>query len=246
MTMDEHIEDRIEAYLAGQMDPQARSAFEVQLAADPNLQAEVDLHGKLMGAIETEMLRRELRLIHVAQVNEADTGGRRIAFRPGWKTLAVAASVALLVGLGWLLTPRQPSDEALFAAHFSPAPGLPTTLGLSDSPQFDEGMISYKLGAYAASRTTWQPLIEQQPNNDTLRFFFGASYLAENQTTAAIDYLEPLIGKSGSAWQASAQWYTALAHLRNGEKAKARPLLESLSAVPGDYQERASRLLAEW
>jgi anti-sigma factor RsiW len=64
--MDEHTQDQIEAYLTGHMEPKAKSTFESQLAADPELQTEVALHSQLMGAIETEMLRRDLQEMHEA------------------------------------------------------------------------------------------------------------------------------------------------------------------------------------
>ncbi|WPP49743.1 tetratricopeptide repeat protein [Catalinimonas niigatensis] len=242
--MDELLFEKIEAYLQGQLTPEERELFEANLAENEELAAEVTLQQELIHSIETESLRQLLEQIHEENFAEETpvVSIQRQRFLP---YMAVAASLSLLVIGWWYFTSQQSSPTALYSAYFSPAAGLPTTLSYTRNAQFSEGMISYKLGDYAEAREWWQPLLEADPENDTLNFYVGIASLAEEQADLAIEYLNKVEENTLSVYHIDAQWYLALAYLQNEQPAKAKEILSSLTEKESAYREESQEILSK-
>ena len=236
--MNETLFHEIDAYLADSLSPTEREAFTARLAADPALQAAVAEQAALVAAIEAEGARQVL-----ASVMQAAPVATPV--RPLWQRLspylAVAATLALLLAGWWLFQGPANQPEALYAAHFQPAPGLPTTLGAAENLAFAEGMVAYKRGTYAEALAYWEPLLRAEAPSDTLRFFAGVATLAQGQPVDARFWLEPLSQGPGP-YQAAAQWYTALAYLQQGQGPAARPYLQALAAGESPYAAQAGAL----
>ncbi|GAA4418841.1 hypothetical protein GCM10023187_52650 [Nibrella viscosa] len=79
---------------------------------------------------------------------------------------------------------------------------------------------------------------------DTAAILAGIQLLRQGKIRQAITRLQPATDCALPDWQANAQWFLALAYLRNNQPAKARPLLQRLTAEPTElYQSQAQRLL---
>ncbi|MEQ9438256.1 MAG: tetratricopeptide repeat protein [Cyclobacteriaceae bacterium] len=250
--MDELTFERIESYLQGTLTPAEREQFEADMRKDETLREEVTLQRQLISSIETESVRQLLENIHEENFSEVPVEEEEetpvVPMQPRRRLpyMAVAASVALLVLAGWWFFMQQsPSPESLYAAYFTPAAGLPTTLGYSENTDFAEGMVSYKMEEYAEAVQWWQPLLQADPTNDTLNYYLGVASLANEQAPEAIDYLTQVIETSSSVYNADAQWYLALAYLQNNEVEPAKALLTELSQREGAYREQSRELLEE-
>ncbi|RMG64837.1 MAG: hypothetical protein D6722_16430 [Bacteroidetes bacterium] len=234
--MTQELMERIDAYLRGELSPAERQALEAELAADDALRVTFEAHRQLLGAIELEGARQTLAAVMAKPLPQV---------RPLWARatpyLAVAAAICLLMVWAW---PRQTPHRSLFETHYSPAPGLPTTLGETDALRQAEGMVAYKRGDYAGALSYWQPLLAQETASDTLRFFAGVAELGQGNAAAAADYLTPLTQKEGSAYQTDAAWYLGLAYLKLGQLPAARTVFQALAA-DDTYGPGASSLLEE-
>ena len=241
--MDEILFEKIERYLQGMLTPAERERFETEMKEDAALREEVALHKQLMSSIETESVRQLLEQIHEGNF-ERETPVVSIRHRRSYTFIAVAASLALLILSGWWYINSQVSQPAsLYAAYFSPAAGLPTTLSYTNDARFSEGMISYKLGAYAEAREWWQPLLQADPANDTLNFYMGVAALADEQTDGAINYLSKVVEENNSIYYADARWYLALAYLLDENKEKVKTILQDLSEEDGTYREQSIEII---
>lgn len=242
--MDEKLFETMENYINGRMTAEEQQSFEREMSSNPELREEVEMHRKLVSSIETESVRQMLEQIHEENFSENEAPVVPMRSRSRYFPLAIAASVALLILAGWWVFSLQSSQpEALYAAYFSPAEGLPTTLGYTDNAQFAEGMISYKLGDYAEALDYWQPLLSADPANDTLNYFSGLAYLAGEQPEQAITYLDKVVENETSDYQTDARWYLALAYLKNEQTSEARNLLQALAEEDSPYREESREIL---
>ncbi len=210
--------ERIERYLTGRMDDNEKPDFEASLKTDPRLRKQTEEVRALLHAIEEKKLREKLDDFH----EELTAGNRRvISVRPFLK-YAIAASIALLIGLGvWLLSVRKTPDEKLFSQYFKPDPGLVTPMSTTPDYEFYRGMVDYKQGKYKPAIRRWRPLIEQKPKNDTLNFYLGVAWLAQGENKKAIVYLSKAVKYPNSTFINEAWYYLGLALLKEGHSEKA-------------------------
>jgi tetratricopeptide (TPR) repeat protein len=241
--MDELLFEKIEGYLQGTLPLAERKRFEAEMKENEELRNEVALQKKLVSSIETESVRQLLEQIHEENFERA-TPVVSIRHRRSYTFIAAAASLALLILSGWWYINSQVSQPAsLYAAYFSPAAGLPTTLSYTNNARFSEGMISYKLEEYAEAREWWQPLLQADPANDTLNFYMGVAALADEQTDGAINYLSKVVEDNNSIYYTDAQWYLALACLLDDNKEKAKTILLDLSEQDSTYREQSIEII---
>jgi len=227
-TLDRPTFEAIEAYVLERMTPEERTAFEQRLAGDASLRAEVELERENIEAVELGGLSR--MLMGIAQ-EERDE--ERMAVN--WpRVLKYAAMVAAIVtGAIWWMV-RTPLNERLYAEHFTPDPGLPVTMGITDDPAFADAMVAYKLGDLAEARTKWEPLLASAPTNDTLRYYIASAWLGEKNTAKAVPLLSTVANEPGSAFRDRARWYLFLAHVRDGDINAARALEMDSDPVHAD------------
>lgn len=230
--------EAIEAYVLGSMTTDERARFEQELAADAALRVELELQRENMHAVELGGVTRMLKSIAAEEV-----ASEMSMTKSNWKQyLKVAAVVAIVLsGSLWLLRPS--ANERLFADHYTADPGLPVTMGSTADLVFADAMVSYKEGHFAEARAKWSTLLQQEPMNDTLRYYMASAWLAEGDARAAIPMLEGLANESASMFHARANWFLLLAYVRSGEIAKARTIaLESDTT----YGERVRLIKAQF
>ena len=127
----------------------------------------------------------------------------------------MAASITLLIALGGFWLTNRPSEtERLFNQYFTPDPGLPTVMGEARNFQFLDAMVNYKSGQYKQAIEKWEVLLPQKPKNDTLNYFLGVTYLANNDTQKAVKFLEETLEEKNSEFVDEANFYLGLAHLK--------------------------------
>ena len=111
--------ERIEAYLSEDASATEKRSFEDELRQDAALQAELDVQKSFRFGLSTLALQHRIEAAHQRYASQEP---EVVAFVPIWKnyfgTLAVAASVAFILGLGWLYQSQYYISGAVLAvAH---------------------------------------------------------------------------------------------------------------------------------
>lgn len=238
--------ENIEKYINGSLEGEALELFEKQIKNNPELAQNIEKEGLLQDAIEEEGFRIALDDFHTsltkqASVEETSSKGKVISLR-FWMKYAAVACVAILItwgGVTFLTNTSQNKNEQLFATHFKPDPGLPTTMSVSDNYSFYEAMVSYKQGKYEEAIVKWEVLLKEKPKNDTLNYFLGVANLANGNEDEAITFLQWTTEHQESYFLPDAHYYLGLANIKKGNLSKGEQLLK-LSKLP-----KSSRLLKE-
>lgn len=242
MDLSDELLEEIGDYLAGRLTPDEKARFEDRLRADAALSDEVATQREIKRGLQFLDQKARFKAMHVdlekrgllqepaAPVVKELPTARRAALRPLWAYVAVAASVVLVLGLGWVAYQDWAENRAVtaqngeaFAAFFSPT--LKPQSALPRDPD--------RLGA---------PLPPDAPA-DSARLAGAVGQLQRGETPEAIAQLRPLADGPPGHWNASAQWYLALAQLKTGERDQAVALVNRLADLNGHpYQAEAQRL----
>ncbi len=239
---DEAVYERVEAYVLGTMAAADRVEFERELSTDEDLRHEVLTSRRLIHGIAEAGVRERIaaagqryRTAAPADRPALDAGvrtsGARVVSFRRWGAVAAGVAAVLLIGL-WALFPLPGGGGSDF---FEPAVGLPTTLGVAEDLQFQDGMVSYKLGEYREALGRWSPLLALDPGNDTLLFYSGVSLMALDSNDRADATLRAI----DEDYLAGRDYYLALLRHRAGDTEDARTLLRGVAETESVYAGRA-------
>ena len=189
-------------------------------------------------------------------------------FRHAPQYLALAATLVVGVGASVYLT-RPGRGEALFQQYFEPYPSTRPVVRGAPTDGRSNALALYEAHDYRGALAALEVDLEREPNDPMVLFYAGLSRLALGQAREATLDLEHVRRLGENELQAPAEWYLALAHLRNHELAQAQPIvrtgaataglahrlspdlaqarshLERIAGSRGFYQDRARTLLSE-
>ena len=246
-------DDDIERYLFGAMDAQEKESFEKVLKEDDALAAELDLHQDTVEGIRldgSQSLKAQLQAVEAGLATQRDTPPaakeRRLGRRPLMTWLAIAASLVLVILLGYLALPG-PGPEAIYLAYYQPYPNLINPAQRSTEIQ-EETVLDQALRAYDNQQYPQALALFERagvPDDPGYTFYRGASYLGNGQPKQAIPLLEQVAQQPESLFYRPALWYSALAYLNVENSEAARPYLKQLAGAEGDYAREAREILDE-
>jgi len=194
---------------------------------DPMWSRKVETVREFILGVEEAEMREKLKGFHKGlDSNSPAKSAKVFQFRP-W--MAIAASLILIIGIAfWMYIKSDPYAE-IYANNYHPDPGLITAMGPAEDYDFQIGMVDYKNEQYEKAIGSWNQLIADRPDNDTLQYFLGAAYHATNNLTKAKEYYQQVLGNSASTFAAEAEWYLALIFLKEGDKEAAIKMLAQSS-----------------
>jgi len=227
---------RIDNYLNDNLSDAKREAFQKEMDLNDVLKLQVQEIDSLRLAVERSAIKERMNDYH--KVFDKSPEKREVSkvFSLPWYQLLAAAIFVVAAGSYWLLGS---SDERLFDAYFTPDPGLATPMSTNNNYEFYRGMVSYKQGDYEYAVGQWLELLENRPKNDTLNYFIGVAYMADNKEFKAIDYLIQVADNEAFVFKNEAAFYLALAYLKSEDKAEAVEWLQK------SEKKKASELLNE-
>ncbi len=210
--------ERIERYLEGRMSGSEKVAFESDMGSDPVLEDKVKEVIAMREGVETLVMKEKMEGFHT----ELETPIPQ-PYRQRWIIWTAAASIAVILSLGiWWMTNRPSMYGQLFEAYYTQDPGLVTAMAEPNGNyEFDRGMIDYKSGKFDEAIARWKKLKTAKPENDTLLYFIGVSYLAGYNVEEALPYLEQVSTRQESNFWNDANWYVGLIYLKKENRKEA-------------------------
>lgn len=237
----EELYPRIEDYLDNAMNGAERTAFEVEVQADPALakalaQAQ-EARERLArqwaqekSEAELSATLKELGKKHFSHSKKT----RRFQFNPRWMALA-AALTALLVWLGW------PASEATLYKRYRKFPEAAFVVKNGSNQSLEQAANQFNTGDFDGALSGLKTYIQQNPEDAEARFFAGLCQMETGRLAEAEAIFRQML-ESKNAWSEEARWFLALAYLRGEKNSDCR---ETLNQIPpgGAHYEEAQQLL---
>ncbi len=137
---------------------------------------------------------------------------------------------------------RAQQPEILYNRFFAPAAN--TFLVKGRNAWAEPAMDYYDEGRYAAALPHFTRYLEQHGQDGEALLYFGIAQLALRQLPEAVNSLSAAAELLPER-NAEANWYLALAHLRNGDTDTAKKILHPLLETHGAYRQKAEDLLRD-
>lgn len=148
---------------------------------------------------------------------------------------------ALLLINGMWFVSRLYEQPDLFSRYFEPEKNLSAHPTAEYGSFFERAIAAYEAEKYQEAIQLGSTLLTQYPESDTLKYFLGASHLAQQQAKPAIYYLRDVAEDNDSPLQPQARWNLGLAYLLEGNRAMAKATLEnSTHPLAGELSDHLS------
>lgn len=207
--------ERIERFLNNEMTGEERDIFSKALAADEQLQQQVDDVRLMMLGIQEQSLQEKLAGFHEgleAGAPVVNIAARKTLFIKKW--MAAAGAIVLLGTAYLIFRTGNNTNEKLFAKYYTADPGMITAMSTTDNYDFERAMVDYKTGDYASALAAWEKMLQAEPANDTLVYFAGAASIQLKKEKEAKDYFSRIVKDKSSAFYKDACWYLGLVYLK--------------------------------
>lgn len=233
-------------YFSNRLNQDEEKLFNELLESDADFKAQFDFEQNLKRAIkdkENQDLKAKLVSFEKDIVIEAPKSSSKKSYR----YLAIAASIALLIGLAWMgyVDGSSSKYEDLYAANFQEYPNTVYTITRSGSDESLErdAFVAYESGKYDAAIENFSqiPSEEQQSYID---FYFAQSYLNVGKNDRAKEYFKKII-TNADTFVAESHWYLAMIALKEKDKTVAESELKKLTSGYDYNKERALVILKE-
>lgn len=232
-------------YFSNGLTPEQEQRFNELLTTDTEFRQQFDFEKDLKRVIrEKETTHLKNKLFGFEKDISKDNPIRTLP-NTNYRKWALAASIALIIGLGWIGYNNfaGPDYNALYHENFQNYPNTVYMITRGDSDETLErtAFVAYESGNFKEAADNLKTISKDNPKN-YLNFYLGMSYLNLDQFKEAKAYFTTTIN-SKDEFVDEAYWYLALIALREKDKESAKAYLRKLTATNGYNQERAKQLL---
>ena len=159
---------------------------------------------------------------------------------------SIAASVVLLVGLGWFFNNLFSTNyEELYENNFQQYPNTVYSITRGESAKSIEGdaFVAYETGDFQKALYNFHA-INEEDRNDYVDFYMAQSYLQINQMEKSKEHFQKVIDENGE-FAAEAHWYLALIAIKQEDNEMAKQQLNELISKYDYNKDKATELLSE-
>lgn len=247
MNEQNQINEKVDAYLLGHLDREAKSKFEIEINENQELARSVASKERLIKAMSVSGRRKmklELKEIHREVIGEAPK-----VRRFNWRPLLVAASALFLGAALWLLnSTNSVSNDQLFADNYSK---YELKLAVRDSsPTLGVGELTqlYRNNQYAEAIPLLQTLLANEEASEKyggqLRLALATASFETGDAEKALEALRQILDDKDPFLSDEARWYAALINIEQKNDQAAILFLKNLADNPNaDHHKAAQKIL---
>ncbi len=172
---------------------------------------------------------------------------RKINSKQPIKWLMGIAATLLLFAVGsYLFSSLNQSDQNRYAEYEYIDPGLPITMSQSDNYELYDALTYYGEENYETAEAKLKKLHSNNPTNDTLSYYLGASQLYQGKTETAKTNFIKVEKNKNSVFNDKAEWLLLVCYLNENNSEKIKESLNKILAQKNhEFKERAEKLKSE-
>ena len=265
MEENDEINEKLRRYLDGELSPEELTDFETEIAQSEELQEQVALHRQIdafndeegwsLYEGDTQAIKDNIPLFEDTETKEFSDKLKDFRSGPDKSTVlrpkrkshwAIAMAVAAgLVLIFYLALPKGASIEDLYVEHsnWDELPSLTVKGDANAEAEIEQLFLQENYGEVISKIDAIS--IFDQSSASTLLLYKGVSQLELDQYKDALQTFETLI-ESNLIDNHKGYWYSALVHLKKGDKAAAIEALEVVAAKENYFRNKeAKELLKE-
>ncbi len=230
-------EKAIQDYLCGSLSGNEKRDFEDRMKNDTSFATEVEEHKNMLIAIQA-LERVELK----KRFEKLEKKNRKKSW---YGKFAVAASIAVIVGVGSFFFLGKPSGQTLYAENFEAYPNViaPITRGRTITTDEDAPFVAYEKGEYKDAISGFKTQLKA--NEDaTVRFYLAMALLNSGEKNRALNELNKL-NRLETDFSAQILWYKSLIYIEKENYTEASLLLKDLAKTNTGYKRNEVKVLLE-
>jgi len=243
--------ERIERYESNAMSVAERRDFEAELAANNDLQEALALYRQSNEVIEQgveNQLRAQLQEWAQAETQAPTVASKKVSMNVTWGRLAIAASVALLLGwFGWQYTSSQYTDSALYAAYYEKPVTSNLRSGANTAHPFQAGFEALESNNGATAVNFFSAITNDNERYAEAQYYLGHSYLSLKQYDSAIAAFQRCADSQDIRFQEKGAWNMLLTYVAAGrtEDPVFKALLQAMAGSPDNGNQAKAKKLQQ-
>ena len=239
-------EELVANYFSNRLSTEEQVRFQELIDTDAEFKERFEFEKNLQRAI-TEKENYKLKAKLVAFERDIETNSPKSKAKKPYYYLAIAASLALLVGIAFMLNTKVgPSDyDALYADNFKAYPNTVFAITRSDAKASlkRDAFLAYEAKYYDVAIEKFEQMNSAEKPS-YVDFYLAHSYLNYGDTQKAAILFKKVIANE-KEFIAESYWYLALSALKNKEKQTAVAALEKLTNTYRYNKAEALQILKE-
>ena len=244
-------QEKIDLYLEGKLKGKPLQQFEEEMSNDKAFKRRVDITKDVNERFDDALFAKKLS--EIAQpLNDKyidNQANNNPLFQYKWILIGLLG-LSIIGSLIWFSsksgTNVSNTKQEIFAMYYEPYAPSFTDRSTSIEETQQTILQYYKEEKYQAAIPLIEPLFEDESVNDEWKIESGNCYLDTENSTSAIKLFDEVANSEVYFSRDLGQWYLALAHLKNEDKAVAKPILEKLAnKSSGKYSKLAKELLSK-
>lgn len=218
----EHLTDKIQEYIEGQLRGEELAAFENHLQHDEEFRNLVKLQQEIHEILHNRLNSGESDLRQTLFHAENQTRSSQRTLFNRIKPIIGVASAACVLIIGYLFLFNPASD-----LYDLPTMQSEIVRGQESNEQYEEAVKLYNHKSYFESRELLNRLLEKEPDVVQYQYYAALTYLGEENWSKATDELRK-IADGQSIFNNEAKYYLAVSLDKQGMKAEAISVLKTI------------------
>jgi len=236
----------IDQFLANEMAPAERAAFENELRSNSDLAREL----KLAQIIDYSIIRDDvidlrkklIAAINAGKASRTEVPVVRMNTRKWWYAAASLFALFAVTATLYLQTNRNMSADSLFTEYYNSENIVDLTRG---DENIVDAIIKFQQKDYATASDLFKKILAKDDSNIAVWFYYGIANIETQNYENSITAFTTIIKQNDNLYIEHAEWYLGLCYLKDNQKDKAMDQFVAIASNPDNFHRQEAKNILE-